>query len=255
MKNNDLKGLHYVIMGATSGIALEVARRLEDRGASLLLIGRNKAKLKNLELSLDHDHVFLRVDLLNSDFENELRTSLKTYVSKMKINGFAGGVYCAGIAPIMPLKALSEQPIEEQFRINYTGAILFSKVLVEKGVRNKITGTSLVHIASVSAIKGEKGLSIYGGTKAALISSVKSIAREIAPLDCRINCISPGWLNTQMNIENERIIPQITDSMNRQHPLGLGSVRDVASVVLFLLTTDSKWITGSNMIVDGGFLA
>lgn len=256
MKQEALSGRHYVIAGATSGVGSSTARRLVGEGASLLLLGRNANKLEKIARDLPKGRALCApLELESADIEENMKGSFERYLEETRLQGFDGGVYCAGISPHLALRGTGQTAIEDLFRVNYTGAILFSKLLASKRFRHPARGASIVLIASVRATKGEVGLTLYGATKAALVASVKALGREIAPLGCRINCVSPGWLDTAMNRASDELAPGLVERMKELHPLGLGSAEDVASSILFLLSDEARWITGSDLVVDGGFLA
>ena len=117
-------------------------------------------------------------------------------------------------------------------------------------------GGSIVFISSVMGVVGENGKTLYSMTKGALISAVKSMSVELAPRKIRVNAISPGMVETPMSknaiySRNEESL----DKLRKMHPLGFGKPEDVANASVFLLSDASRWITGTNLIVDGGYLA
>lgn len=253
---NCFAGKWYVIAGATSGVGGSIVRRLAEKGASFLLLGRNREKLDSLaDVLVDVDFETGPLDLEVDSIEAAIKASMEDCVKKRGIQGFSGGVYCAGIAPSYALRGTGQAMVEDLMRVNFTGAVLFSKLLASKRLRNPEHGVSIVHIASIRAMQGEVGLGLYGASKAALVALSKALARELAPSGCRINCISPGWLDTEMNRLSEAHAPGLMDRMRERHPLGLGMASDAASAALFLLSEESRWITGTNLVVDGGFIA
>ncbi len=256
MNGSSLSGRHYAIVGATSGVGGSAAWRLIKEGASLLLLGRDAEKLAGIAREFPEERVATApLDLEGTALEESMKDSFERYLRESGAEGFDGGVYCAGQAPLIALRATSQGLIESLLRVNFTGAALFSKLMAAKRIRHPARGASIVLIASVRACKGEVGLSLYGASKAALVASAKALAREIAPFGCRINCVSPGWLDTAMNRTNDSLAPGLAERMKELHPLGLGTTEDVAASVLFLLSDESRWITGTNLVVDGGFLA
>lgn len=249
-------GRHYVIAGATSGVGVSISRRLLEEGASLLLLGRNSEKLTELYREFPEERMLsVSLDLDGAKIEDALKGSFERYLKKTRAEVFDGGVYCVGQAPMLALRGSTQDQIETLLRVNFTGAMIFSKLMTAKRFRHPVRGTSVVLIASVRAQKGEVGLSLYGASKAALVAAAKALGREVAPFGSRINCVSPGWLDTAMNRSNDVLAPGLVERMKQLHPLGLGSAEDVAASVLFLLSDDSRWITGTNLVVDGGFLA
>ena len=251
----DFEGKIFVILGATSGVGSSVARTLISKGASLLLLGRNEEKLNGLAKLLDRRGHTAKLDVESDFVELSMCKLFDEFLKSCEADGFDGGVYCSGISPISPLRGTSQPLIQKVFAVNTIGAFLFAKTLASKKFRKKSGRTSIVLVSSVRAHKGEKGLGIYGASKAALSAFSRSVSKEIAPYGCRINCISPGWLDTAMNRASDELAPGLVERMKELHPLGLGSAEDVASSILFLLSDEARWITGSDLVVDGGFLA
>ena len=243
----------FVIMGATSGVGKAVAQKLSDEGAALVLCGRNQDKLHKTAAAIASKKYLITLDATSPAFEDELSAGLSEASKALGGVKFDGGVYCPGIAPVMPLRGINSKIISDTISVNYTGAVLFSKVMASKAYRANTE--SIIFISSVYASFGEKGMGAYGASKAALELSAKSFARELAPFGVSINCVSPGWLDTEMNNNNASAVAGLMQQMRAAHPMGLGTASDVASAVSFLLSDDAKWITGTTLVVDGGFLA
>lgn len=243
----------FVIMGATSGVGCALAKRLSDEGASLVLCGRNEDKLNSMAATIEANKHLITLDVASSAFEEEFSSGLSAASKILGGVKFDGGVYCSGIAPMMPLRGIDNKIIDNVLAVNYTGAVLFAKVMASKTIRADLS--SIVFISSVSASTGEKGLGIYGASKAALEASARTFAKELASFNVRVNCVSPGWLDTKMNMESVQTTIGLLERMKASHPLGLGTALDVASAASFLLSDDAKWITGTTLVVDGGFLA
>lgn len=246
-------GKTFVIMGATSGVGRTLAKKLSDEGASLVLCGRNEEKLKDIASEICSDSYQIKLDVASPSFEGEFWGELSNASTALGGVKFDGGVYCSGIAPIMPLRGISRKFIDDVFAVNYTGAVLFSKIMASKVYRADTL--SIVLVSSVYARTGEKGMGAYGASKAALELSAKSFARELAPFGIRVNCVCPGWLDTKMNSDSANTVAGLVQKMKETHPLGLGSASDAASAISFLLSDDAKWITGTTLVVDGGYLA
>jgi NAD(P)-dependent dehydrogenase (short-subunit alcohol dehydrogenase family) len=139
--------------------------------------------------------------------------------------------------------------------VNVYGAMNVTRLLTR---RQNISpqGGSIIFISSIMGVAGENGKSLYSMTKGALIAGTRSLAIELAPRKIRVNCISPGVVETPMS--NSAIYSQHAESLDKirnLHPLGLGSPTDVANACTFLLSDASKWITGINLIIDGGYTA
>lgn len=249
----EMDGKAFVIIGATSGVGRAIALELSSLGAGLVLTGRNKDKLNAVASEIGTAKYLVSLDAESGGYEEKLDAGLTAAKAVLGTDKFDGGVYCAGVSPLLPLRGVNAEAIEKVMRINYTCAVLSAKALASK--RYRAEHTSIIVISSVSASSGQKGLGIYGASKAALEASAKAFARELAPFGVRINCISPGWLDTEMNRENNSAVTRLEQKMRELHPLGLGTAKDVSSAAVFLLSEKSKWITGANMVVDGGFTA
>lgn len=249
-----LKDKTFVIMGATSGIGNALALKLSAYGAKLVLTGRDSNALQMIASNITSPKQSVVIDVSSDDYEELLTREFLRAKESLGIDTFNGGIYCAGISPLIPLRGITEKHIEQIFKVNYSGAVIFSKLLASKKFRSE-GSTSIVLISSVRSQRGEKGLGVYGGSKAALEASARAFSNELAPLGVRINCISPGWLDTKMNKESSVIVDGIVEKMKEAHPLGLGSANDICAAAAFLLSDEAKWITGTNMVIDGGFLA
>lgn len=114
-------------------------------------------------------------------------------------------------------------------------------------------GASVVLMGSVAALRGGSGTIAYAAAKGAMIAAAKSLALELAPKKVRVNVISPGVVRTpQSEAFLSGLSPEQRGTIEREHPLGLGLPEDVAGVAEFLLSEDARWITGTNLVVDGG---
>lgn len=245
----------FLIMGATSGIGAELCRSLAEQGAHLFMTGREIHKVEELKESLPNKerHLVQAVSINEASYES-LRISLQDFIKKFSLDGISGAVYLPGIFPLIPLRMITEQNIDEIFRINYTGAMMMFKTLVHKNIRSN-HGMSLVGITSVSSHKGQKGYSLYGASKAALASSVRSLALEMAPISVRINCVCCAHMDTSTNIERASVMKDREENLKSLHPLGIGSPVDAVNAINYLLSEKSRWVTGTELVVDGGFLA
>lgn len=239
-----------LITGASSGIGRQTAINCSFMGAQLILLGRNEDALTTTLESCDApaSHRYGLVDLGEENFASNLDEIL----GGEKLNGF---VHAAGISPILPLRSLSEKRFKENMQINLNAGIQLARLITKKAYIPD-SGQSLVFIASVMASVGEPARVLYGATKGGLIAAVKSMAVELAPKNIRVNGISPGVVETPMaqksnNYRDESTINEVKD----KHPLGLGETADVADACVYLLSDAAKWVTGTNLVVDGGYTA
>jgi NAD(P)-dependent dehydrogenase (short-subunit alcohol dehydrogenase family) len=247
-----LAGKNIIVTGASSGIGRQCAITCSRMGAAVALFARDKARLREtLDLMDEPDkHVIYPVDLLEYD---KVAERVKDVVGqKGKIDGL---VNCAGISTTLPLNAISPQKIEQFFQTNVTGAVNLTKHVVKESHFSD-AGGSIIFIGSVMGVVGEIGKTLYSMTKGALIAAVRSLAIELAPRRIRVNAVSPGVVESPMS--QNAVYSRDEESLNKiksHHPLGLGKPEDVANACLFLLSDEARWVTGTNLVVDGGYLA
>lgn len=239
-----------IITGASSGIGAQCAISCSRMGASVILIGRNEERLNQTLSSMEYPqkHLVVPIDLTNY---REISNIVQYIVEKKgRIDGLLN---CAGISTTLPLKLTSIEKMEEFFHTNVISAINLTKEVCKIG-RFSQKGGSIVFFSSIMGVVGESGKMLYGMTKGALISAVHSLACELAKRKIRVNAISPGAIQTPIN-EN---LPHMADPEKRKilegkHLLGLGNTDDIANGCIYLLSDASRWVTGSNLIIDGGY--
>ncbi len=255
MNNQDpyqLYGRQILITGASSGIGRACAVLFAGRGASLCLLGRDENRLhETLSLTdMPNKHCSVSVDL--TDYKCVADTVRELVKERGPISGI---VNCAGISTTVPLNATTEEKMDHFIRTNVIGPLSLTKQILRPG-NFAPEGGSIVFISSIMGVAGEKGKTLYSLTKGAIISAVRSLAVELASKSIRVNAVSPGVVDSPMS--RSAVYNQDEEALNRikqLHPLGIGEPMDVANACLFLVSDASKWITGTNLIVDGGYLA
>lgn len=245
-----LKDKHIVITGASSGIGRETAILCSELGAKVTIVARNKERLESTLSSMKGDqHLVVIFDVTTHE---RIAGCVSDFVaSEGKIDGF---VHSAGIRKTLPQRASKPEFLLNTLSVNLVAAFEFVRVLSKKA--NSNNSASFVLISSVMGVVGEVGLSSYCASKGALISGSKALALELAPRKQRINCISPAMVKTELLEREFNILSEkaISNTLSK-HPLGFGSPADVANAAAFLLSDASEWITGTNLIVDGGYSA
>ncbi|MFH0725708.1 MAG: SDR family oxidoreductase [Pseudomonadota bacterium] len=239
-----------LVTGASSGIGRSTSMLLSQLGANLVLVGRNKTKLEESFHSLagtGHHQEIMELDKTRS-----IPGWLKAVSGRYgRLNGM---VHCAGIHLVCPLRFLKDNDVESILKINLEASIALAKGFRQKTVRAE--PGSIVFISSVAGIVGQSGTAAYSASKGALISLVKSLALELAHEHIRVNCVAPAVVKTEMT---ERFKSELTenqfDAIEKMHPLGLGDAMDVSYAIAFLLADTARWITGTTMVVDGGYCA
>lgn len=239
----------YLISGASSGIGAAIAKELNNIGAKIIALGRNKDRLEILKQEAKFsNNIFIEMlDLADS-------TSLDKKIFEIckRYNKLDGVVLSAGIQQIAPIKSvLSVEKAKALFEINYFSNMQIAKAFCDRRISNN--SSSIVFISSIAAFKGNAGISLYSASKGAINSSIKSLALELASRRIRVNAIAPGFVLTNMIKEWSEIYDEAYISkIDREYPLGIGRVQDVVGVVAFLLSPLSSWITGQVIVADGG---
>ncbi|UAM96588.1 SDR family oxidoreductase [Polaribacter litorisediminis] len=245
-----LSGKNIIITGASSGIGQQCAITANKLGAFVILLGRSKERLQETSVELiNTDFLILATDITEYDKTTE---ALQNLLGNLKIDGI---VHAAGISTTLPLRNITPEKLQPFFETNVFAAIHMTKLLTKKKFANP-EGMSIVFLASVMGVVGELGKTTYSLTKGALIAGTKSLALELANKKIRVNCISPGVVETPMSANAVYAQNQEAyDKIKSKHPIGLGKTEDVANACAFLLSDGARWITGTNMIVDGGYTA
>lgn len=245
-----LEGKVIVISGAASGIAQQCAISCSKMGARLILLDMNKEGLKETMGMVKHpiEHFWASVNLLEYDKVSEI---IKEAV--MKIGRINGLLNCAGISTTNLFKLTKPEDLDKFFHVNVFTGYFLTQECTKMGNLSK-DGGSIVFFSSVAGSFGEVGKSTYGMTKAALLNLAKHLACELARKNVRVNSISPGAICTPIN----KNLPHMKDPEKRavleaQHLLGFGETSDIANACIYLLSDASRWVTGTNLFVDGGF--
>ena len=243
-----LQGKTVVITGASSGIGRECALQCSRMGARIAALGRNQQRLNDLMNSLEGEgHSIWTFDLTNLDDINGLVSNI--YGKYGKVDGF---VHSAGIEKTAPSKLLYPSDYETLLRVNTISAFEFIRQLCKVKYFNN--GGSVIMIASITALIARNGLTAYSASKGALISGARTLALEYAKRRIRVNTISPGSIKTPLM---EQYLSTLSEADREKRlggfPLGIGNPSDIANACVYLLSDASKWITGQNLIIDGGY--
>ena len=232
---------YILITGASSDIGTEIALSL-SKSYKLVLSDNNEQRLAEIVQMLDksNNHKYWQADLSKPE---QAFNELSGFLAKNDIT-VSGIVNVAGYFAINPQKRVTLQQVTNILNINLISAAALIKALIKKS--NKRTLKKVVFISSISAMRGYKGLGIYSAAKSGLLSLAKALAKELAP-KVNVNTIVLGALKTKTTkaIYN-------AEHVQNSYPLGEGNLKDVSSAVEFLISGKSNWITGQELIVDGG---
>ena len=238
--------MDILVTGCTSGIGEAVTLLLLKSGFRVYGLVRDNSRLKD-EVLLNCNFSYSICDITDSHRISDVFDQFR----KNSIV-FTGAVFAAGIEESLPLKFYKEENLMRIFETNVFSQFYLLRELVKKGVM--LNEGSIVTISSVMSILGQPGKTGYCASKSAILGLVKAASLELAPRNIRVNAVSPGVVDTPMTAKLfKQITPENEARIRGMHPLGIGSVESVAGVVHYLLSPISKWTTGQNIIVDGGY--
>ncbi len=243
-----LEGKTALITGASRGIGKATAFALAAEGANVVLSSRKQEALDEVadELRAAHPGVGVLAKAAHVGDEEQARECVEAAVSAFgRIDVLVNN---AGTSPHYgPLTDISAAAAAKTVEVNQFAIVLWTRLAWEASLREH--GGSVVNIASVGGLVTEHGIGYYNATKAAVIHLSRQFAIELAP-KVRVNSIAPGLVKTQLAralwAENE-------EAISKALPLGrLGAPEDIANAVVFLAGDAASWMTGQNMVVDGG---
>ena len=245
-----MAGRTVLVTGASSGLGQAAAEMIASCGGRIIGVGRDEARLRAAIAGLAGDGHQARVcDVSDADAAAAL-----VLAAAKEAGGLHGLFHAAGEGLILPTRLTKPANIEAVFGAAVNGAFGLVRAAARAGTM--APGSSLVLMSSVAAHRGRAGMAAYSAAKAAIEGAVRALAVELAPRDIRVNALAAGGVETPMN---DRIAANLAeggvDAYAAAHPLGMGRPEDVAAAVLFLLSPAARWITGTTMIVDGGYSA
>jgi NAD(P)-dependent dehydrogenase (short-subunit alcohol dehydrogenase family) len=236
-----------LVTGGTSGIGLEAAKLFREEGATVIIVGQNTARLQSVANQLGDSVTALRGDVSKpAEIENVVN-QIRDKFGRIDVL-FAN----AGMGIASSLDAVTEDQIDSQFDVNFKG-VFFT---VQKAAPLLAKGGSIVVTTSFLNEVGAPGLSILSATKAAVRSLVRSLGAELASRGIRVNAVSPGPISTPFHGKlglSEKQLNEAATTIEDQVPLHrFGEAQEIAKAALFLASDDSSFMTGSELVVDGG---
>lgn len=237
---------YLLITGASSGIGREMAINL-SRKYSLILNGRDVSRLEETQALCfnPQNQICWPFDLGRAD---ELAIALPNFLRTHDalVTDF---VHCAALLNVLPLRSISVTQAASVMSTNMLAAMEVTRLLMRKDINQKLL-KCIVFISSIASQFGAKGFTAYSASKAALDGLMRSLAVELAP-DVRVNSVLPGGVRTPMT-EAMYSDPEMSERLTRDYPLGVGLPSDIGHAVEFLLSDRARWITGHQLVVDGG---
>lgn len=241
-----LQGKTVLITGASSGIGKSIAIECSKMGANLIITGRNKDKLENtFQLLIGSNHKKVIADLTIQDDIEKLVN---------ECDNLDGVVNSAGIPKLITVKFIDRKDLEEIFNVNSIAPILLTSLLIKKKRINK--SSSIIFISSISGVLiSSIGESTYSASKGALYGFTKGAALELASQQIRVNSINPGIIETDiLKLANNVFSEEQVKEKIKLYPMKrIGKPEDVAYGAIYLLSDASSWVTGINLVIDGGF--
>jgi NAD(P)-dependent dehydrogenase (short-subunit alcohol dehydrogenase family) len=242
-----LTGKRVLVTGASSGLGQAIALACAKMGAELLVTGRDQARLaqtlEQLQVISALPHQAVVADLTQASEREALVNAVGAEIH--------GLVHSAGISRLCPVRMMSEAHLREVQSINVDAPLLLTQALLKRNLVG-VQG-SILFIASIAAHIGVAGVGAYSGTKAALIAISRCLAMEVVKRRIRVNCLCPALVETPLlDATMQAIGADSTEKQRSYYPLGFGKPEDVANAALFMLSDGSRWITGVDLVMDGG---
>jgi len=243
----DFKNKTVIITGGTRGIGAAIARTFTDSGAHVLVSGTDKTENDKIENSgNEHNIQYHQLDFTSDKSVNQFLNA----VNKLKkvdvlINN-------AGVNKIETITEISVEDWDWINAVNLRGPFLLTQA-VSKNMKKQKSG-KIINIASIFSVVSKEKRSAYSSAKWGLIGFTKAVALDLAPFNILVNAVSPGFVDTDLTrqILGHENMKQLIETI----PQGrLANPDEIAKVVLFLCSDQNTYITGQNIVVDGGFIS
>ena len=240
---SDLKENNIIVTGATGGIGNSIIKKLYDAGANILATGTKNEKLEELKKKFQNIQI-LKFDISEiNNLENFIEDATKKFGGKLDCM-----VNNAGITKDNLAIRMSIDEWEKVIDVNLTSTFFLSKFAIKKMLKNK--KGKIINITSVVGHTGNLGQANYAASKAGIVAMSKSLAIEYAKKNININCISPGFIKTAMTDKIDEKFQEVI--ISKIPSARLGEPEDVANAVIFLASSQSDYINGETLHVNGG---
>ncbi|WPX09852.1 3-oxoacyl-[acyl-carrier-protein] reductase [Anaerocellum danielii] len=244
-----LKGKVALITGASRGIGRAIALKFAQNGANIVInFASSQSQAENLKEEIEKigtKAMIIKCDVSNADEVSQMFSQVEKDFGRLDIL-----VNNAGITKDGLILRMSEEDFDRVIAINLKGAFLCAKAAAKMMVKQRFG--NIINISSVVGIAGNIGQANYAASKAGIIGLTKSLAKELASRNIRVNAIAPGFIKTDMT---EVLSDKVKETMLSSIPLGrFGEADEVANVALFLASSLSSYVTGQVIVVDGGMI-
>lgn len=241
-----IRGKRILVTGASSGIGRAIAIECSKMGAIVVISGRNSERLAGTleDMESSDYHISISAELGNDE-------DVQALVEKIPFP-LDGVVHCAGLTDPKPFQFISPGNLHKVMNINFEVPFRLTQLLLKNKKIGR--GSSVVFISSVMGpfVAGVGSIS-YAASKGAINGFAKGLALEMAPKGIRVNCVNPAMVNTEIlsdSVINEELLKEDA----KRYPLKrYGEPEEVAHAVIYLLSDASRWVIGTNLLIDGGF--
>jgi len=239
-----LAGKTILVTGASSGIGRATAIECSKMGATIILTARNKERLQETLSQMEGEgHTIVVADLNNED-------ERKILVDESPV--LNGLVNCAGIQNILPFEFINHEKLNYMMNVNFIVPALLSSQFVK--IKKITKNSSIVFISSIDGpLIAYPGSSMYSASKGALVALAKNMAVDLSPKKIRVNCVLPGMTETPLIHDDAFTQEQLEANMKLIPLKRFAKPEEIAYAVIYLLSDASSWVTGSSLVIDGGF--
>jgi NAD(P)-dependent dehydrogenase (short-subunit alcohol dehydrogenase family) len=236
-----------LVTGGTSGIGLEAAKLFREEGATVIIVGQNPDRLQSVAGQLGDSVTVLGGDVSKPAALESIIEQISEKFGRIDVL-FAN----AGMGLAAPMEAVTEDQIDRLFDVNFKG-VFFA---IQKAAPLLAEGGSIIVTTGFLDKVGVPGLSVLAATKGAVRALVRSLGAEFAPRGIRVNAVGPGLINTpfhsKLGLSEEQLNESASAILNRVPFHRFGDAGEIAKAALFLASDDSCFMTGSELVVDGG---
>jgi len=231
-----------IVTGGTRGIGLAICEKLLEDGYKVIATGRNPSE----------DDKLSSPNISYQSLELTSEASIRKFCEVISnVSSLSGLVNNAGINIIKPYAEITDENFDQVISTNLKASFVLSRAVVKKLQSSQSHGR-IVHIGSIWSVISKSGRASYSASKSALIGLTRAMSAELASQGILVNMVSPGFVNTELTARS--LTPEETKSLTSQVPINrMAEPREIAEVVEFLLSKRNSYISGQNIVVDGGF--